>query len=103
MLSRREFLQAQMMGITLIVVEPLHLLGSQTDRSARPLPWTHYVRIAGLDMSTQTDFTLLISLASGQLSKWLQLLTYSWLTAWTVSSLQVSLLELHPWIGSYAR
>ena len=47
MLTRREFLQAQMMGITLIVVEPLHLLVGQTDRSARPLPWTHYVRIAG--------------------------------------------------------
>ena len=31
MLTRREFLQAQMMGITLIVVEPLHLL-----RPAKP-------------------------------------------------------------------
>jgi hypothetical protein len=47
MLSRREFLQAQMVGITLVLVEPLHLLGGQTDRSARSLPWTHYVRIAG--------------------------------------------------------
>ena len=47
MLTRREFLQAQMMAITLIVVEPLHLLGGQTNGTLRPLPWTHYVRISG--------------------------------------------------------
>jgi hypothetical protein len=54
MLTRREFLQAQMMGITLVVVSPSHLLGSpigQADGSARPLPWTHYVRIAGNSLS----------------------------------------------------
>ena len=53
MLTRREFLQAQMMGITWLVVEPLHLLGSPvgaTDHAA-PLPWTHYVRIAGNPLS----------------------------------------------------
>jgi hypothetical protein len=50
MLTRREFLQAQMMGIMLIVVEPQHLLGSKVGHAAnstRPLPWTHYVRIGG--------------------------------------------------------
>jgi hypothetical protein len=50
MLTRREFLQAQMMGITWIVVEPRHLLSSpvgEAGGSTRPLPWTHYVRIAG--------------------------------------------------------
>jgi hypothetical protein len=53
MLTRREFLRAQMMGITLIVVEPLHLLGSPvggTDHASH-LPWTHYVRIAGNPLS----------------------------------------------------
>jgi hypothetical protein len=42
MLTRREFLRAQMMGITLIVVEPLHLLGSPvggTDHASH-LPWS---------------------------------------------------------------
>ena len=50
MLTRREFLQAQMMGITLLVVDPSHLLGSPAGAAglaARPLPWTHYVRIGG--------------------------------------------------------
>lgn len=47
MLSRREFLQAQMMGITWVLVGPLHSLASQTGGTARPLPWTHYVRISG--------------------------------------------------------
>ncbi len=58
MLTRREFLRAQMMGITLIVVEPivvepLHLLGSPAGGAghASPLPWTHYVRIAGNGLS----------------------------------------------------
>ena len=50
MLTRREFLQVQMMGITLMVVESPHLLGSQVGQAAgstRSLPWTHYVRIGG--------------------------------------------------------
>lgn len=47
MLSRREFLQAQMVGITGILIGPRYLLGGQAGRSARPLPWTHYVRISG--------------------------------------------------------
>src|ERR1700755_1207095 len=49
MLTRREFLRAQMMGITLIAVEPLHVLGSPSGGAghASHLPWTHYVRIAG--------------------------------------------------------
>ncbi len=54
MFTRREFLQTQIMGITLMVVEPLHLLASpigQAGGSTRPLPWTHYVRIAGNGLS----------------------------------------------------
>lgn len=47
MLSRREFLKAQMVGMTGIVVGPRHLLGDQDGSSARPLSWTHYVRISG--------------------------------------------------------
>ena len=50
MLTRREFLQTQMMGITLLIVDPSHLMGStvgQAGGSTRPMPWTHYVRIGG--------------------------------------------------------
>ena len=47
MLSRREFLQAQMFGITGVLIGPPHLLRGQAGPSARPLPWTHYVRMSG--------------------------------------------------------
>ena len=47
MLSRREFLQAQMLGIMGILIGPRHLLRGQAGQSERPLPWTHYVRISG--------------------------------------------------------
>jgi hypothetical protein len=47
MFSRREFLQAQLVGITGVLIGPRHLFGGQTGPSARPLPWTHYVRIGG--------------------------------------------------------
>ncbi len=47
MLSRREFLQAQMIGFTWVLTGPRHLFGGQAGRSARPLSWTNYVRISG--------------------------------------------------------
>jgi Glycosyl hydrolase-like 10 len=52
MLTRREFLRAQIMGITLIVVEPRYLLGSPAEGAGHAsLPWTRYVRIAGNPLS----------------------------------------------------
>jgi len=55
------------------------------------------------DRFRYADFTLLIHLRSGQAGRWPQLLTYSSLTAWTIFSQQVFLLQLHPWIGWYVR
>jgi hypothetical protein len=47
MLSRREFLQAQMAGMAIIICKPQQLAGGQTGGPSKPLPWTHYVRISG--------------------------------------------------------
>ncbi|HXH47860.1 MAG TPA: family 10 glycosylhydrolase [Terriglobia bacterium] len=47
MLSRREFLQAQMAGMAIILCKPLPLTGGQASSPSNPLPWTHYVRISG--------------------------------------------------------
>jgi hypothetical protein len=47
MLSRRELLQAQMVGLTWILVGPRDLLRGQNGTSSRPLPWMNYVRIGG--------------------------------------------------------
>ncbi len=46
MLTRREFFQAQLAGMTLILCEPWKLEGSSPP-AATALPWTHYVRISG--------------------------------------------------------
>ena len=46
MLTRREFLQTQLAGMTLILCEPWKLQGGQS-RATTTLPWTHYVRISG--------------------------------------------------------
>ncbi len=51
MLSRREFLQAQMVGLTCVLVGPRHLLRAQAAHPARPLPWMNYVRISGNPLS----------------------------------------------------
>jgi hypothetical protein len=47
MLSRREFLQAQMAGMAIILCKPLRSAGGQTGSPSKPLPWTRYVRISG--------------------------------------------------------
>src|SRR5574340_61349 len=47
MLSRREFLQAQMAGVAIFLCKPLRLSGGHAGPTAKPLPWTHYVRISG--------------------------------------------------------
>ncbi len=52
---------------------------------------------------TAPNLSVLIHLASGQLNRCPQLLTCFSLTVWAVFSQQVSSLELHPWIGWYAR
>jgi len=46
MLTRREFLQAQLAGMTLILCEPWKLEASPSPATTT-LPWTHYVRISG--------------------------------------------------------
>ncbi|TAM78771.1 MAG: hypothetical protein EPN47_20520 [Acidobacteria bacterium] len=47
MISRREFLQAQMAGMAVILCEPFRLSAGQSASPSRPLLWTHYVRISG--------------------------------------------------------
>jgi hypothetical protein len=47
MLSRREFLQTQMAGMSLIVCKSRRLLGGQSGQRPQVLPWTHYARISG--------------------------------------------------------
>src|SRR5690348_5558740 len=54
MLSRREFLQAQMAGIAIVLCKPLRATGGQADSPSRPLPWTHYVRISGHSLRRDT-------------------------------------------------
>src|SRR5579859_131465 len=54
MLSRREFLQAQMAGMAIILCKPQRLAAGQTGRTPRPLPWTHYVRISGHSLRRDT-------------------------------------------------
>ncbi len=46
MISRREFLHAQLAGMAIILCKP-GLSAGQTGHTSRPLPWTHYVRISG--------------------------------------------------------
>ena len=53
MLSRREFLETQMVGLTWMIVGPRHLLRGQAGGSARPLPWMNYVRISGNSLSLE--------------------------------------------------
>jgi len=47
MLSRRRFLQAPMAGVAVFLCKQLRVTATDTNRSPRPLPWTHYVRISG--------------------------------------------------------
>src|SRR5690348_17989723 len=47
MISRREFLQAQLAGVAVIVCKPRRLLAAQAGNSSKPLPWMNYVRISG--------------------------------------------------------
>jgi len=47
MLSRREFLQAQIAGMAIVLGKPSRSSGGQTGRSQQSLPWTRYVRISG--------------------------------------------------------
>jgi Glycosyl hydrolase-like 10 len=47
MISRREFLQAQLAGIAIILSKPLQVTAGQAGSLAKPLSWTHYVRISG--------------------------------------------------------
>src|SRR5579875_2110918 len=47
MLSRRGFLQTPMAGVVVFLCKQLRVTAADTNRSPRPLPWTHYVRISG--------------------------------------------------------
>ncbi|HEX5410540.1 MAG TPA: family 10 glycosylhydrolase [Terriglobia bacterium] len=54
MLSRREFLQAQVAGMAIIICKPLRTVGAQSATTSKPLPWTHYVRISGHSLRRDT-------------------------------------------------
>jgi Glycosyl hydrolase-like 10 len=54
MLSRREFLQAQMAGMAIILCKPQRMAGGQSGSPKKPLPWTHYVRISGHSLRRDT-------------------------------------------------
>ena len=54
MLSRREFLQAQVAGMAILVCKPPRLACGQASSSQKPLPWTHYVRISGHSLRRDT-------------------------------------------------
>src|SRR5690348_13933278 len=54
MLSRREFLQAQMAGIAIVLCKPLRATAGQAGSPSKPLPWTHYVRISGHSLRRDT-------------------------------------------------